>query len=358
MSRSVRWAIGLLIVGLSGLSHAIAQIDEFRTIDGKTVECLHSGLMSDLNDCGFRSDWYTYVFVGSISSISPADKDEKKLQITPEEVFHGDPSTPLTVLTSQGACLPRPVAGDHWLFFLRKEAGKPIVLDYYGNDSHPVADAKEQLETLRHLKTMGDFGLLRGDVVRGPNYLDRKPVPSVRVVATRSSDHARFFAMTDADGRYEFQPVPIGEYELAADSIDPSYVGDAALKVTRGRCWNVTFWNSPAARLSGHLKHSDGTPAPKIAVLIMRKDGSWFTTRESDADGYFEEDSLHAGKYIVGINLPGAPAWKNGGCGGACQNEIPDASLYYPGMHNRSEALVINLATDEKRDDIDFTINQ
>jgi hypothetical protein len=32
--------------------------------------------MSDLNDCGVRSDWYTYVFVGSISAITGIKDDE------------------------------------------------------------------------------------------------------------------------------------------------------------------------------------------------------------------------------------------------------------------------------------------
>jgi hypothetical protein len=250
--------------------------------------------------------------------------------------------------------------GDRWLFFLRKEAGKPIVLDYYGNDSRPAAKAREQIETLRRLKTMGDFGLLRGNVLRGPSYSNRKPVPGVRVIATRSSDYATFFATTDADGGYEFQPVPVGKYELAVDAIGSMYVGDAALKVTGGLCWNVTLWKSPEpphARLSGRVKRSDGSPAPKIPVLIIYEDGSGYTAQESDADGYFHEDSLRPGKYRVGINLPGAPAWKDSGCSGACQNQIPEASLYYPGMHNRSDALVIDLATDATRDDIDFTIS-
>lgn len=360
MTSSVPWAVAVLTVVLSSLGAAAAQIMEEREIDGKTIQCLHSGLMSDRSDCGFRSDWYAYVFVGSISAIASSDKDEKKLQIIPEEIFHGEPPTPLTVLTSQGACLPKLVVGDRWLFFLRKVSGNPIVLDYYGNDSRPVADAQEQIETLRRLKTMGDFGLLRGDVVRGPNYLDRKPVPSVRVVANRSSDNAKFFALADADGHYEFQPVPVGKYELAVDTIGPFYVGDAALKVTGGLCWDVTLWKSPEpphTRLTGHVKRSDGSPAPKISVLIIHEDGTGFTTQESEADGYFHEDSLRPGKYIVGINLPGASAWKSYGCAGGCQNEIPDASLYYPGIHNRSDALVINLATDEKRDDIDFTIS-
>src|SRR5215475_10870485 len=168
MKSWTRWGVAVFAVVFSGLGTGAAQIDVVRRIDGKEVECLHSGLMSDLDDCGFKSDWYAYVFVGSISAIVPADKDEKNIQITPEEVFHGEPSTPLTVLTSQGLCLPKLAVGDRWLFFLRKEPGKPIVLDYYGNDSRPVADAQEQIETLRRLMTIGDFGLLRGSVMHGP----------------------------------------------------------------------------------------------------------------------------------------------------------------------------------------------
>ena len=65
-------------------------------------------------------------------------------------------------------------------------------------------------------------------------------------------------------------------------------------------------------------------------------------------------ESLSAGKYVVGIGQPGVPTWEPAGCSGACS--IPKASLYYSGMRNRADAFVINLATDEKRDDIDFTI--
>lgn len=64
--------------------------------------------------------------------------------------------------------------------------------------------------------------------------------------------------------------------------------------------------------------------------------------------------TLSSGKYVIGINLPGSPTWKPAGCAGTCS--IPKASLYYPNMRNRTDALVINLATDEKHDDIDFTI--
>src|SRR5215831_4942832 len=210
--------LAVLTMVFSGLGIAGAQIVSTFEKDGKTVTCMHSGLMSDLNDCGVRSDWYTYVFVGSISAITPAKDDEKRIQVIPEEVFSGEPASPLTVLTSQAPCLPDLAVGDRWLFFLRKEDGKPIVLDFYGNDSRPVAYAQKQIETLRRLKTIGDFGILRGSLVRG-GYLERKTVPNARVVARRASDDIQFVATTGSDGNYEFPPVPPGEYKLTADPV-------------------------------------------------------------------------------------------------------------------------------------------
>jgi hypothetical protein len=75
-------------------------------------------------------------------------------------------------------------------FFLRKENGKPIVLDYYGNDeSRPVAEAQEKIEMLRRLQNIGDLGILRGHVQQGPQSLiEEEAVPNAHVVARRTSD--------------------------------------------------------------------------------------------------------------------------------------------------------------------------
>jgi hypothetical protein len=112
-------AIAVLTVFLSCLGGAAAVIVETKKVGDKTIMCMHSGLMSDLNDCGVRSDWYTYVFVGSISAITPIKDDEKEIQIIPEEIFSGEPSKPLIVRTSQGACLRELSVGDHWLCDLK-----------------------------------------------------------------------------------------------------------------------------------------------------------------------------------------------------------------------------------------------
>jgi len=353
MAYSLRWAIAVLTVVLSGFCAATAQIVDMREVDGKTIQCVHSGLMSDLNDCGVRSDWYAYVFVGSISAVVPADKDEKKLQITPDEIFHGEPPSPLTVLTSQVACLPTLAVGDRWLFFLRRENNKPIILDYYGNISRPVARAQEQIKTLRRLTTIGDFGIVRGSVERGPGFSDKKVVPGAPVMASRKADSAQFFTTTNGNGHFEFEPLAPGKYDLTVDPIGSFHPDDDSVEVTRGSCWDLTISQSPHAHIGGHLTHADGSPVAGAPVFIMDEDG--YNTEKSDSNGYFHADGMRPGKYVVGINLPDAPSWKYGGCGGAgC--EAPPIYLYYPGMHNRSDALVIALADDEKRDDIDFTI--
>lgn len=117
MASFVRW---VLAVGFCWCSVAAGQIMSFKQVDGKTLQCLQSGLSSDLSDCGTQSDWYPYVFVGTISAATPISGTEKELRIVPDEVFKGEPPNPLFVHTSQGACFPELNAGDHWLFYLRK----------------------------------------------------------------------------------------------------------------------------------------------------------------------------------------------------------------------------------------------
>lgn len=331
-----------------------AQIVEERTVGDKTITCMRTGLMSGYNDCGVRSDWYSYVFVGLISEVTPVENDEKKIQLVPEEVFLGTPSNPLSVLTSQGNCLREIKVGDRWLFYLRKMEGKPIVLDYYGNDSLPVADAQSQITTLRRLKTIGSLGILRGKVVRG-RLLSAEGIPDAKVTATRQSDGNKFFCVTGPDGRYEFPPLSPGDYKITMQPVNAYRADDSEVDLKSESCRDITLDRSPHAKIGGRVRRSDGTPAANVAVVLARSDDSWYSTTQTDADGHFVFDSEEAGEYVLGLNFPPNPAWFDGGGAGAGVR-IPPVSMFYPGVANRSRAKIIRLATDEKLERLDFTI--
>lgn len=341
---SVLIAVALSYIVIAGRAdqHITTEVGD------KTVTCMRSGLTSDLKDCGAQSYWYTYVFVGSISAITLVENDEDKINIVPEEVFHGNPAPSLTVLTSQAACLPKLSVGDRWLFFLRKENGKPIVLDYYGNDSRPVADSRDQIDTLRRLEKIGDFGIVRGEVWRRYSF-EGAPVSQAKVTARRLSDGTQFVSVTGTDGRYEFRQLPPGDYKITVDPVESFRADASEIDVNRGTCWDLTLSKSPHARLAGHVQRSDGSPVAKAEVILMGVKDSPFIHSQTDSRGHFSFESLPPGDYVVGMNLPDARTRR-------APLDPTASSRYYRGAFQRSAALVIKLSVDEKRDDIDFIV--
>src|SRR5271170_3177591 len=230
--------VALLALVFSWPAIASAQIITLENVGDKTVACSRSGLTSSFKDCGVRADWYTYVFVGVISGITPVENDEKQIQLVPEEVFLGTPATTLTVLTSQADCMREFKVGDRWLFYLRKVEGEPIVLDYYGNDSLPVADAQNQIGTLRRLEKIGNVAILRGQVVRGELF-SGDAVPNAQITATRQPDGRQSFCVTDPDGRYEFPPLTPGKYKITVQPVASYQPDDSEVHLTSGTCRDI-----------------------------------------------------------------------------------------------------------------------
>jgi hypothetical protein len=331
---------------------AVAQVITVETVGGKTVACMHTGLTSTVKDCGVRANWYNYVFVGLISKITPLDNDEKEIQIVPEEVFSGEPTTSMNVVTSQAACMHELKAGDKWLFYLRK--GNPIVLDYYANDSVPFSDAQEQIATLRRLKEIGDVGILRGRVTRRES-AGAQGVPNAQVVAIRQRKNEQFACVTGPDGRYEFEPLPAGDYKVVVRPIESYQPDDAEINIFSGICTDLTLSRSPHARIEGNVTRSDGTAVPNLGVVLIRSDNSSYVTTQTDGSGKFIFDSQDPGEYVLGLNYPVSADWFDGGGAGAGV-KVPPASLFYPGVQDRANARIIQLATDEKLDKVDFVV--
>lgn len=340
--------IALFLGALMCSGVAEPQILSLKKIGNKTVTCMHTGMISPLRDCGTKADSYSYVFVGSISSVSPVANDEKRLEIRPEEIFNGDPGTLLTVFTSQALCLPRLAVGDRWLFYLRKEKGKPIVLDFYANDSLPVVDAKEQIDTLRRLETLTDRGIVRGEVTR--NLRNGKPVVGAIVIASGGPRRLKYVTKTDAQGHYEFSPLPAGAYTISVRPIGSFRPDGGSVDVSPHGCWDVFLTHYPDARIAGYVRRPDGSPVAAADVLMFNVNGSQWATLHADAKGHFQFDSLEPGRYVVGIRIGGQYLDEQS------SGTPPPATLYYPGVRARDAAVPITLQTDQKRDNITFTI--
>jgi hypothetical protein len=331
---------------------AAAQIISIERVGGKTVACMHTGLTSTLKNCGVRADWYNYVFVGLISKVTAFENDEKEIQIVPEELFWGEPTNSLKVVTSQAACMRELKAGDRWLFYLRK--GNPIVLDYYANDSLPLSDAQEQIAILGQLKGIGDGGILRGQVIRTDSS-GAQGIPNAQVVATRQSNNQQFASVAGPDGRYKFEPMPPGTYKVVAGPIGSYQPDDSEINLLGGDCWDLTLSRSPHARIAGTVSRSDGTPVPNLGVVLIRSDDSWYLTTRTDRNGQFMFDSQENGQFVLGLNYLASADWFEGGGAGAGV-KLPPATWFYPGVRDRLSALIIHLASDEKLDKLDFVV--
>jgi hypothetical protein len=101
-----------------------AVIVEEREYHGKRVKCVHGGAWIAETTLGVysRARIYEQVFAGTVHSAVELTDTDKRLKITPDEVFLGDAAGEITAIVNQ-ACLPENLpeikAGDKWLFYLR-----------------------------------------------------------------------------------------------------------------------------------------------------------------------------------------------------------------------------------------------
>jgi hypothetical protein len=290
------------------------------------------------------------VFVGTISAITPAPDNELKVDITPDEIFLGNPGSTVTATTSQGLCFDNLAVGSRWLFFLQTKGHKTIPLDFYYSSSVPAESAQGTIDTLRKLKTIGDNGILRGHVARERSS-EYEYLPNIRVVARRASDHQRFNTVTDTNGSFEFPMLAAGDYKVRAE-LEGGKALDASVELRPRSCLSVSLLRKPAGKIEGHIRYPDGSPAAGVnLILLYGSEGGW-NTRTSDDKGRFDFEYLQPGKYTLGFDLTGDAPWKNSAGSGRSQN----ASFYYPGVVDRSQAAPIVLKEDEQRNDIDVVL--
>jgi hypothetical protein len=179
--------------------------------------------------------------------------------------------------------------------------------------------------------------------------------PNSRVTAIRSLDQRHYSTVAGSDGRYEFEPLPPGDYKLKVTSAGSRLPDDSGITMKGGACWDLTLTRSPHAGIGGHVTRSDGSPAAGIDVVLIAADNSCYLTETTDRKGKFSFDSQAPGEFVVGFNFPVRPDWIDGsGAGNGVK--VPPASWFYPNVPNRSSAYVIRLRPDEKLSNINVIL--
>jgi hypothetical protein len=326
----------------AGLPRLSAQMVEERQYHGKRIGCVHSGIVrTNGTDCG--TDGYARVFTGTVKSAFDIGESDKLLQLIPDEVFLGEPASEVMAVANQ-ACLRHEIlGGQKWLFYLHRDTRTNGLVLGYDSPSKPIAEAQDDIAKLRHLRTLGDSGLLAGTVTR---IVSKDPwnfsrVQNHKIVVKRASDGVEFTSETDGSGYYELQ-VPPNSYTVSANTVEGLWAPETTASVRRSACVAEGFLLHTDGRISGTVTMADGKPAPYARIQIVpvsAKDQSFSVT--ADADGHFEVGGRDAGRYFVGAGVAakvGSAQWQ--------------PSIYYPGVPNKDQARAIEFREGQWRADV------
>ena len=334
MATLVKWAVAVLIVVPAGRCAASAQIVEGRQYKGHDVTCVHSGIVRTNGlDCG--TEGYVRVFTGTVKSAFDIGETDKLLQLIPDEVFLGDPASEVMAVTNQACLHHEIVAGQRWLFYLHRNTKTNGLVLGYDSPSEPIADAQDDIARLRHLRTLGDSGLLVGTLTRivSKNPWKFSRVPNRKIVVRRASDGAELTSETDGNGHYELE-VPPNSYSVSANSAEGLWAPETNTSVRKGSCVAVGFLLHTDGRISGTVTTSDGKPAryAQIQIVPVSAEDQFFTVT-AGADGRFEVGGREAGRYLIGAGVAAKAStvqWQ--------------PSTYYPGVPNKEQANTIELS--------------
>ena len=296
--------------------------------------------------CGLDRN-YEYIFIGSVLSATEISDSDWRLELSSEEVLFGSVPARLTVETNQGWCLPELRQGARWLFYIQRLSDSKELVLTYGSPSGPLPETQDGVDHLHRLQKLDSAGILRGHVSQGIENKDGvvdygSEVVGHKIIARRVSDGTIHETATNAQSIYEFGDLPLGKYEVSANTTPGLWAEDGTVDIRAHDCRYVQFELSEDGRIAGHVRSADGQPVEYAHIEIHPADvapdedfvpGSEFTNER----GEFEIRGLKPGSYVVSASVPmGGP------------------TIYYPSTRNRKNAEVIVVGHAQGRGNVDF----
>jgi hypothetical protein len=300
------------------------------------------------------------VFVGTVRSIDMAARDiggnprqSIVVKLNVEQGFVGASAGTATITMDLGSsCSNSFKTGEKYLVYARMGGDSQLTTNNCSR-TRPVADAREDLQYLSTMGTLGSAGPVYGRI----NQKRRDPAEAEWIDFGRlegimvSVRGARFTrgVVSGADGRYEMSGLAPGNATISVISpfgFEPaSFEFEIELGHPRG-CREFNFSIRPIARASGIVVDASGRPLADVSVEAVARVLAGFDPPEyqsparTDDRGAFEFRDLPPGKYVFGINLTKVPYSRS----------RDEPAVYLPGTAVASEAAVIELKAGDRKD--------
>jgi hypothetical protein len=343
----------LLLACLAGTAvpPALAQIANLHDLDSNdSYVCRLSGLKGMGSDCGTKDD--ELVFTAEILSINPATDGEFRLTLRPITVFKGAPAVGVQVFTAQHRCLPEMKTGDLWLFSVYRDGESKNLIVNYGSRSGPEGAEAEEIALLGKLAGLNHAGIVKGRAYfyqkTGDNSKEQRPSSNHTIVLTRTEGGRKLKAVTDERGKFEFEPMPAGEYEIDPNTKPGLWtMWSGKINVEPHGCTDFDLDFNLDGLIAGRLVFPEGVdPSTWEVEATPADDPNVFPASDwTDKAGRFVLHGLEPGKYIVVFKKT---EMRNG------PNLHVD--LFAPGTTDRTNAQVIELGKATRIEGIEFVI--
>jgi hypothetical protein len=317
----------------------------------EACSCLSSGLPCN---AVWRVD---AVFVGRVvsveSSIAPADRSGRRVELQVAQAFRGLASSPVTVLAGFGTCGYSFRVGEAYIVYALRMPNGHLTTSICSR-TRPVAQAAEDLAYGRSLAAFAPGAPAR---LAGQVQLWEYPLPPggqlrrVPGVAVTATGHGRTFT-TRANDRGEFELTGLlpGKYDVIADAPDGYYASARPVEVHDPRgCGTEPVYIGYDGRVRGRVVDHDGRGIGGLALgLVSRTDISngervqaWTTT-----DGTFELRRVSPGEYLLGFY----------GTRSKDNHPLPWGRGFYPGASLPGDAKTIVVNIGDRLELADFVL--
>jgi len=207
------------------------------------------------------------------------------------------------------------------------------------------------------------FGQSVTGSISGTATVDGKPAPGVTIILLNRMSRgsmSKFTAVTDDEGRFRLSGVPVGNYDVQAQSAvlipAPAEPGSFPQSVAVGEASVIEGIEIQLVRgavITGKVTGADGKPVVGRALLLRSADKKPFHVARSlvsgrtDDRGVYRFYGVSPGSYLVGIGTSGDRPFYD--------NSDSDA-VFYPNVTTAAEAKPVQVAEGEEKTDIDIAL--